>query len=140
MARNGKAINVKVARVKVIKALKDALANTIKTYEAEEKAQKVYDKDMEAYNKKVAELALKQITKAECVRVSERWNGVVNVDFNLPAGAVKMPTEPDRPHRTTSEYQYIEQKKEMENAIRILEMSDEELISTSTYQAVAQYL
>lgn len=140
MARNGKAINVKVARVKVIKALKDALANTIKTYEAEEKAQKVYDKEMEAYNKKVAELALKQMSKAENVRVCERWNGVINVDFNLPAGSVKMPTEPKNPQRTTSEYSFNDTKKEIENAIRILEMSDEELISTSTYQAVAQYL
>ena len=95
---------------------------------------------MEAYNKKVAELALKAISKAECVRVSERWNGVVNVDFNLPAGAVKMPTEPDRPQRTTSEYQYIEQKKEMENAIRILEMSDEEFVNASTMKQIASYL
>ena len=139
MAR-GKAINVKVARVKVIKALKDVLANTTKTYEAEEKAQKAYEKEQEAYNKKVAELALKAMAKAENVRCSERWNGVVNVDFNLPAGSIKLPAEPKSPQRTMHEYNYAEQKREIENAIRILEMSDEELISTSTYQAVAQYL
>ena len=107
---------------------------------AEEKAEKAYNKEMEAYNKKVAELALKQITKAECVRVSERWNGVVNVDFNLPAGSLKMPTEVKQPETTTHKYEYENQKREMENAIRILKLSDEEVVSTSTYQAVAQYL
>jgi hypothetical protein len=31
-------------------------------------------------------------------------------------------------------------KEEMSNAIRILKMTDEEVVSTSTYQAVARYL
>jgi hypothetical protein len=39
-----------------------------------------------------------------------------------------------------NEYQYKEQKEEIENAIRILKMTDEEVVSTSTYQAVARYL
>jgi hypothetical protein len=31
-------------------------------------------------------------------------------------------------------------KEEMENAIRILKMTDEETVSTSTYNAIARYL
>ncbi len=35
---------------------------------------------------------------------------------------------------------YREMKEEMENAIRILKMTDEEVVSTSTYNAIARYL
>jgi hypothetical protein len=39
-----------------------------------------------------------------------------------------------------NEWQYKEQKEEIENAIRILKMTDEEVVNTSTYNAVARYL
>ena len=140
MAQRGKAINVKVARTKVIKALEETLDKLEKAWAKDEKARKEYEKAETEYNKKVAELALKQIAKAENVRVNTRWNGEINVDFNLPAGSLKMPTEPKNPETTTNRYEYENQKREMENAIRILKLSDEEVVSTSTYQAVAQYL
>jgi hypothetical protein len=35
---------------------------------------------------------------------------------------------------------YLEQKQEIENAIRILKMTDEEVVNTSTYNAIARYL
>jgi hypothetical protein len=34
----------------------------------------------------------------------------------------------------------MEQKQELENAIRILKMTDEEVVNTSTYNAIARYL
>ena len=140
MAQRGKAINVKVARTKVIKALEETLDKLEKTWKQDEANAKKYEAEQEAYNKKVAELALKQIAKSENVRVNQRWNGEVNVDFNLPAGTIKMPTEPKGVERTLWKHDYENQKREMENAIRILKLSDEEVVSTSTYQAVAQYL
>ena len=51
-----------------------------------------------------------------------------------------MPTEPKSVERTLWKHDYEMQQRELSNAIRILKMSDEEVISTSTYQAVAQYL
>jgi hypothetical protein len=39
-----------------------------------------------------------------------------------------------------NEYEYRSQKEEIENAIRILKMTDEEVVNTSTYNAVARYL
>ena len=140
MAQRGKAINVKVARTKVIKALEETLDKIEKTWAKDEKARKEHEKAQAEYNAKVAELALKQMSKAENVRVSQRWNGEVNVDFNIPAGSIKMPTEPKQPETTTWKHEYENQKRELENAIRILKLSDEEVVSTSTYQAVAQYL
>jgi hypothetical protein len=39
-----------------------------------------------------------------------------------------------------SQWQYKEMVDEIENAIRILKMTDEETVNTSTYNAVARYL
>jgi HEPN domain-containing protein len=141
MAQRGKAINVKVARTKVIKALEETLAKLEKTWEKQQAEDKKFDAEMAEYNKKVAEIAVKNLAKAEDIRVNQRWNGVINVDFNLPAGTAKLPTEPERKRNIElGKYEYENQKREMENAIRILKLSDEEVVSTSTYQAVAQYL
>ncbi len=141
MAQRGKAINVKVARTKVIKALEETLAKLEKTWEKQQANENKFDAEMADYNKKIAEIAIKHFSKAENIRINQRWTGDINVDFNLPAGLAKLPTTPERKHDVElGKYDYENQKKEMENAIRILKLSDEEVISTSTYQAVAQYL
>ena len=51
-----------------------------------------------------------------------------------------MPVEPKKDFESIGHHTYREQKAEIENAIRILKMTDEETVSTSTYQAVARYL
>ena len=134
-----KSINVKVKTEKIIKALETRLAGLTKQFEADEKATKAYEKEMEAYRKEVAEMAMKNIAKAENVRVSERWNNVLNIDFDLPKGVVKL-KQPEAPKRNYWEHQYNEDKEVLENAIRILKLTDEEVVSTSTYNAVARFL
>ena len=51
-----------------------------------------------------------------------------------------MPVEPEKDYTVVSRHDYLNQKEEIANAIRILKMTDEETVSTSTYQAVARYL
>ena len=138
MAR-GKAINVKVATTKIIKALETRLAELTKKYEADEKANNAYEKARDAYNKELAQEAMKHFAKAENVRVSERWNNTLNIDFDLPRNLIKL-KQPEQPKREYWEHQYNEDKAELENAIRILKMTDEEVVSTSTYNAVARFL
>ena len=140
MARNGKAINVKIATSKVIKALEGALEKLNKEYASQEANEAKYDKARKAWAKEVGKLALAQISKAENISANERYNGVINVDFNLPAGTIKLPDEPKKDFMTMNDWQYREQKEEIENAIRILKMTDEEVVSTSTYNAIARYL
>jgi hypothetical protein len=50
------------------------------------------------------------------------------------------PTEPEKDFEVIHSSTYRESKKELENAIRILKMTDEETVNTSTYNAVAEYL
>ena len=139
MAR-GKAISVKIATSKVIKALENKLAQLEKDKANQASNEAKFEKAQEKWNKEVAKLALAQISKAENLRANTRYNGVVNVDFDLPAGTIQLPAEPKKDFQTFHDWQYREMVEEIENAIRILKMTDEEVVSTSTYNAIAQYL
>lgn len=140
MARNGKSINVKIATSKVIKALEKKLAQ-LKIDKANQKInEEKFSKAQKAWNKQVAKLALSQIGKAEEVCANVRYNGAINVDFNLPKGTIEIPAEPEKDFESFQEWQYREMLEEIENAIRILKMTDEEVVSTSTYNSIARYL
>ena len=140
MARNGKSISVKIATTKVIKALETKLAQLQKDKANQKSNEEKFDKAQKAYNKEVAKLALAQISKATDLSANVRYNGVINVDFNLPAGTITLPDEPKKDFDTYHDWQYKEMVEEIENAIRILKMTDEETVSTSTYNAIARYL
>ena len=140
MARNNKSINVKIATTKVIKALETKLAQIQKDKANQATNEERYNKAHEKWSKDVAKLALNAINKAENLQASLRYNGMINVDFNLPKGAIDLPKEPEKDFDTYHEWQYKEMVDEIENAIRILKMTDEEVVSTSTYNAIARYL
>ena len=139
MAR-GKAINVKIATAKVIKALETKLVQLQKDKTNQKSNEEKHKKAVEKYNKEIAKLAVAQIAKAQNLRVNTRYNGVVNVDFDLPAGTIELPDEPQRDYEVMADWQYKEIIEEIENAIRILKMTDEEVVSTSTYNSIAKYL
>jgi len=139
MAR-GKAISVKIATPKIIKALEGSLAKLELDYTSQATNEAKYDKSIEKWKKEVAKLAIAQISKAEDVSASERYNGQINIDFNLPKGAIELPTRPEKDFESMHQWQYNERKEEISNAIRILKMTDEEVVNTSTYNAVARYL
>ena len=140
MARNGKSIQVKIATNKVIKALETKLADLKKTQATQKTNEEKLSKAQEKWAKEVAKLALAQIAKAENLRANVRYNGQVNVDFDLPKGAIDLPQEPEKDFETYNDWQYREMFEEIENAIRILKMTDEEVVNTSTYNAIARYL
>jgi hypothetical protein len=136
----GKAINVKIATTKVIKALETKLAQLQKDKANQKVNEEKFSKAQEKYNKEIAKLALGQISKAEDLSAHTRYNGDINVSFSLPKGTIELPTEPQKDFDTYHDWQYKEMVEEIENAIRILKMTDEEVVSTSTYNAIARYL
>ena len=140
MARNGKSINVKIATTKVIKALENKLAQIQKDKSNQKDNEEKFNKAHAKWSKDVAKLALNQISKAENLSANVRYNGDINVDFNLPKGTIELPTEPTKDYETYHDWQYKEMVDEIENAIRILKMTDEETVSTSTYNSIAKYL
>ena len=96
---------------------------------------------MEKWRKDLFAFALTKTSKAENIRINYRnWNKTLNIDFDILCDSKDFPAEPQRDFDTIHTSTYNEQKNEIENAIRILKMTDEEVISTSTYNSVAKYL
>ena len=140
MAR-GKAINVKIATPKIIKALENALDKLNKDYASQEANEAKYQKAYKSWQKEIGKWAIANFSKSENLRVNYRsWNKTLNVDFDIITEETSFPTEPEKDFEVIHQHSYREMKEEMENAIRILKMTDEETVSTSTYQAVARYL
>ena len=141
MARNQKAISVKIATPKVIKALETKLAELNTNYANQETNEAKYQKAYEKYKKEVTKFAVDRIAKAENLRTNYRsWNNSLNVDFDLTVTESELPKQPERDFEQMSAHSYKDMKDELENAIRILKMTDEETVNTSTYNAIARYL
>jgi hypothetical protein len=141
MATRSKAISVKIATPKVIKALEVSLAKLESDYASQEANEAKYQKSYEKYKKELIDFAIANIKKAENFRTNYRnWNHTLNIDFDLTVTEKDMPAEPNKDFESIGYHTYRDQKQEIENAIRILKMTDEETVSTSTYQAVARYL
>ena len=141
MATRGKAISVKIATPKVIKALESALAKLELDYASQEANEAKYQKAYDKYKKELIDYAVANIKKAENFRTSYRsWNNCLNIDFDLMVSEKDMPAEPTKDFEVIHQHTYREQKEEITNAIRILNMTDEEVVNTSTYNAVARYL
>jgi hypothetical protein len=140
MAR-GKAIQVKIATAKVIKALEAKLAQLQADYTKQDENEAKYQKSVAKWNKDIAKFAVGQVSKAENIRTNYRaWNKTLNVDFDLIIEESDFPKQPERDFEQIHIHTYREMKEEMENAIRILKMTDEEVVNTSTYNAIARYL
>ena len=140
MARNSKSINVKIATSKVIKALENKLVQIKKDKANQKVNEDKFSKAQDKYNKEIAKIALANISKAEELSASTRYNGKVYVSFEIPKGSLDLPTEPEKDFESFHDWQYKEMVDEIENAIRILKMTDEETVSTSTYNSIARYL
>ena len=140
MARQ-KPISVKIATAKVIKALETRLAQLNADYTKQDENEAKYKKAHEKWQKDIGKWAVSKIAKAQNLRTSYRsWNTTLNVDFDLIIDEKDFPKEPERDFETLHVHTYREMKEEIENAIRILKMTDEEVVSTSTYNAIARYL
>ena len=136
-----KAISVKIATPKVIKALEGALAKLELDYTSQEANEAKFQKEFTKYKKQMVDYAIANIKKAENFRTNYRsWSNNLNIDFDLTVSEADLPKEPVKDFESMSVYNYREQKEEIANAIRILKMTDEETVNTSTYNAIARYL
>jgi hypothetical protein len=136
-----KAISVKIATPKVIKALETKLAEIKKAYAEQGANEAKYQKAREKWQKEIGKWAIANFSKAENIRTNYRnWNSTLNVDFDIITKDTEFPAEPQKDFEVIHQHSYNEMKEELENAIRILKMTDEEVVSTSTYNAIARYL
>jgi hypothetical protein len=142
MARgNGRTINVKIPTVKVINALETKLAQLKANYAKQDEYEAKYQKAQEKWRKEIGKWAIDNFSKAENLRTNYRmWNSTLNVDFDIVTSETDFPQEPERDYEVMPTHQYRDDVEEIENAIRILKLTDEEVVSTSTYNSIARYL
>jgi hypothetical protein len=140
MAR-GKAISVKIPTQRVIAGLEASLAKLEMDYATQGENERKHTVAYEAWKKQIGEWAIANFSKAENLRTNYRsWNNTLNVDFDIVVKEGEFPAEPEKDFEVIHTHNYREMKDEMTNAIRILKMTDEEVVNTSTYNAVARYL
>jgi hypothetical protein len=136
-----RALTVKVATPKVIKALEAKLATIKKDKENEASNEAKFQKQYEAWKKEIAKFAVAHISKAQNLRTNYReWNKCLNVDFDITVNAEDFPAEPKREFSQMADYRYNEIVEEITNALNILKMTDEETVNASTMKSIAQYL
>lgn len=136
-----KAINVKIPTVRVIAGLEQALSTLEADYANQTANEAKHTLAYEAWKKEIGAWAIENFSKAENLRTNYRsWNNNLNVDFDIVVKDGEFPAEPEKDFEVIHSSNYRESKKEITNAIRLLKMTDEEVVSTSTYNAIAQYL
>jgi hypothetical protein len=140
MAR-GKALSVKIPTQRVIAGLEASLAKLEMDYATQGENERKHTVAYEAWKKQIGEWAIANFAKAENLRTNYRsWNKNLNVDFDITVSEGQFPAEPEKDFEVIHTHNYKEMKEEITNAIRILKMTDEEVVNTSTYNAVARYL
>ena len=136
-----KAINVKVSTVKIIQALEASLARIKQEYLAQDAKELAYQASYENWKRELFQYALATVEKAYNIRTNYRsWNTQLNIDFDIPIDSKDIKQEPQRDFNVKQEWAYKQEVEEIENAIRILKMTDEETVSTSTFNSISQYL
>jgi len=142
MARgNGRTINVKIPTVKVIKALEQALNKLELDYTSQGEAETKFQEATEKWRQELIKFAMDNISTAVNIRACYRqWTNNLNIDFDLTVKENVLPEEPSRDFEQINVHTYREMKEEISNAIRILQLTDEKVVSTSTYNSIAKYL
>jgi hypothetical protein len=136
-----KAITVKVATPKVIKALEARLVKIQNDYALQEVREADYQKALTKFQESIKKWALANISKGENIRTNYRsWNNTINVDFDLNTKGVDFPKEPEREHEHVHAHSYKEMVEDITNALSILKMTDEETVNASTMKSIARYL
>ena len=136
-----RAITVKVATPKVIKALETRLATLEKDYASQEANEAKYKKKHEAWKKEIGKWAIANFSKSENLRTNYRnWNNTLNFDFDIVVKESDFPVEPEKDYETIHQHSYREMKEDITNALTILKMTDEETVNASTMKQIAKYL
>ena len=128
-------MNIKVNRLKLIEALKDALQEREHLKIANDNIMQLNVTATEAYEKKLLELiySRKLEVRNVCTR-SYYQEPIVEVTFKLPRNV------PSTPKMIDTTFVSEHEVTELKNAIKLLEMSDVEEVNAGTYKSVVSYI
>jgi hypothetical protein len=131
------AINVKVSTKKVIALLEKRLTELKKGAAKYEKELKEYQAADKAYDEAVA--AFVPTGKHESVHIRHHWanrnESLVDVEVTYKVKKSQLPKRPESPTAMDG----INSIGDIEQALRILNMTDEEVVNASTFKAVSKF-
>jgi hypothetical protein len=138
-----KSLNLKVSKAKLITQLEKALAERQKRFESNEKNQREYEKEMEKYSQAVLKLVKSgkatfgDVSKSSYYGRRRKQSDEFSVTVTIPKSLA--PDEPKQPNHY-QDWQWKSDRESITNALRMLEMSDDEYVTTSTLKSVSEYL
>ena len=136
-----RAITVKVATPKVIKALEARLEVIEAGYANQTENEARFTEAREAWKQEIGKWAIANFSKAENLRTNYRsYSNSLNVDFDITVAPNSFPAEPERDFEVIHTHTYREMKEDITNALTILKMTDEETVNASTMKSIAKYL
>ena len=139
----GKALQVKVKTGVLVSALEKALAERKKRYDESEKALKKYEQDKKAYQAslvKVIKSPKAEITEARhYIHWGTKDDNKQEVSATVMVPKSLLPKEPEHPD-AYHDHQYKSDRDEINNAIRVLKMTEQEFVNASTLASVSKYL
>ena len=139
-------VKVKVRTRVLTEHLEKALAERVERFRNNEKNQLEYEKEQEKYTQAI--LKLVKAGKGTLVEAEKQehyhWRktpkkGFTSFQVTVELSSSSVPVEPESP----TEYHQHEFKRDKEaltQAILVLKMTEDEFVSASTYNSVAQYL
>jgi hypothetical protein len=135
---------VKVQTTKVIKALEEALKIRDKKLADSKKADAEHKKALDKWNDDLKKLAKSPKAKITEVSSYHRWHSSKNaseqeLSVTITVPSALFPAEPKNKD-SYSEHLYEREVEEINNALRLLRMTDQEYVSASTMKSVSQYL
>jgi len=141
----GKSLQVKVKTSVLVKALEEAKAVREKRYATQEQEQAKYEKAVEAYNLAVVKLikagkgTVEEASRNEWHERHNKTKGKMafSVTLLLPVGS--LPDEPKQPE-AYPKWHFERDLEEIGNAIRVLNLTDQEFVNASTMASVSKFL
>ena len=128
-------MNIKVDRLKLIEALKVALQERRDLQIANDNIEQLNKSAMESYQKKVLELIYTGKLELNYMHTQNwRENPSIEVSFKMPSNFRLKPVVLETVFVRAWEVT------ELENAIKLLEMSNVETVSAGTYKSVVGYI
>ena len=138
-----KSLNLKIKKAKLVSTLSAKLKELEADFKNNDKKQAQHDKEMEAYT--AAILKLVKSGKATLEGADEnRYYGSrrkttkeFSVTVSIPKSLV--PEQPEQP-KIYEDYRWRNDREAITNALRMLELSDDEYVSASTLRSVSEFL
>jgi hypothetical protein len=136
-----RAISVKVPTAKVITALEARLEKTKNERQTTAEKEAKFQTDLKVWNEEIKTWALARVSTAINFRSNYRsWSNTINLDFDVPTTDGNFPVEPQRDWENRNDWQIKEEVEEINNALSILRMTEEEFVNASTMKSISKYL